>query len=208
MHIKFKEILDQYEFWNKEGKAYLLFEHYKDWFIQSIKNESLKSCLLETLNEVIQTKDLNKYDFVLLVIQAFEIDFSKKDEHFELLFFIADSIMEDFAFSVNGDKESWLLHQLMDICIHHAEEIEKVFRRNAKLIPRVVRKIGRVKYESSIYGPQMYFAAYKSVGLILYMPNNEAKEILNEIFLKHFDKRVVEEANEIIEYLEQEVNET
>jgi hypothetical protein len=201
---KFEEILNQYEFGNKEGNGYSLFEKHKDWFKKSAENGDLKLALGETLEEVNQNNDLRKYDFVLLIIQAFGIDFIKEDKHFELLFSIADSITEGFKVSVNGDKKSWLLHQLTDICIHNYGEVEFVIERNPKLIPRVVRKIGKVKYESNGYGPQMYFATYNAVGIFGFLPKEEIQKLLDEVYLNHFDGRVVEEAEELIVYLKDE----
>lgn len=200
-HSKFDEILSQFEF-RKNG--YSLFEKYADWFEKSGKDGSLKLALDKTLNEANQDNDLRKYDFALLVIQAFDFDFAKDDKHFEVLFSIADSITEDFETSENGDKKSWLLHQLTDICIHNDDEVELVAKRNPKLIPSVVRKIGKVKYELQNYGPQMYFAAYKAVGLIWYLPKKEAKDLLDKVYLTHFDERVIDEAEELIEHLKEE----
>ena len=201
---KFDEILNQYQFGNKEGNGYSLFQTHKDWFVENIGNGNLKLDLLKTLEEVKQNNDLRKYDFVLLIIQAFGIDFSKNDKHFELLFLIADSITEDFKVSTNGDQISWLLHQLTDICIHNYDEVELVIRRNLKLIIKVLRKIGTTKYESNGYGPQMYFATYKAVGIFWHLPKEERKKLLNEIYLNHFDERVIEEAEELIGHLKEE----
>ena len=203
-HSKFDEMLNQYEFGNKEGNGYSLIEKYKDWFIQNAENGILKLALKNALEEIKQNNDLRKYDFVLLIIQAFSIDFTNEDKHFELLFSIADSITEDFKTSINGDKKSWLLYKLTDICIHYSDEVELVAKRNPNLIPRVVEKIGKVKYESEIYGPQMYFAAYKAVGLLWDMPQEKAKKIIQEVYLKHFDGRVIEETEELIEHLKEE----
>lgn len=200
-HSKFDEILNQFEFRNN---GYLLFEKYADWFEESIKDGSLKLALDRTLNEANQNNDLRKYDFALLVIQAFDIDFTDEDKHFELLFSMADLITKDFELSENRDKKSWLLHQLTDICIHYDEEIELIVKRNPKLIPSVVRKIGKVKYQLENYGPQMYFAAYKAVGLIWYLPKKEAKDLLEKVYLTHFDERVIDEAEELIEHLKEE----
>lgn len=200
---KLEEILNQYEFESKKGSAQSIFEKYKDWFTITLGNGELKALLLDNLKDVARTKDLKKYDFVLLIIQAFDINFTENDEHFELIFSIADSLTEDYTTNVKGDKTSWLLWQLTDICIHHSDELDRVSKINPQLIPRVVRKIGKIKYEIR-HGNSMEFAALKSVSLVWYMSDEEAKEILQEVFLKHFDAGVIEEAKEIIEHLKEE----
>ncbi len=197
---EYDEILNQYQY--REG--YSTFEKYRSWFKENIETGKIRPLLKNTLLEVKKTKSLRKYDFVLLVIQAMRIDFIEEDNHFELLFEIADLITKEFKESQNGDKESWLLHQLTDICIHNDDQVELTAKRNSNLIPRVIEKIGKVKYEPKAYGPQMYFAAYKAVGLFWYIPQEISKEIIQEVYLKHFDKRVVEETEELIEHLKEE----
>lgn len=200
----FSEILSQYEFGNKNGNGYSLFDKYIDWFRENAKNGTLKILLKDTLEDIKYSNDLRKYDFVLLVIQAIGIDLSEEDIHFDLLFEIADSITEDFTISADGDKKSWLLHQLTDICIHHGDAIEWLAKRQPNLIPRVVEKIGKVQYESTGYGPQMYFATYKAVGLFWEMPQEIAKRIIQEVYLQHTDVRVIEETEELIGHLKEE----
>ncbi|MEL7427547.1 MAG: hypothetical protein AAFN81_31440 [Bacteroidota bacterium] len=197
---KYAEILSQYKY--REG--YATFKTHDGWFAEHIVNGVLKLLLKNTLVEIKATKDLRKYDFVLLTIQVMPVDFSEEDDHFELLFEIADVITEKFEVSQKEDKEPWLLHQLADICIHNSDQVKLIEKRNPGLISSVVAKIGKVKYQPESYGPQMYFAAYKAIGLFWDMPKERAKEIIQEVYLKHFDGRVVEETEALIEHLKED----
>ncbi len=201
-HQKIEEIFQQYINQNGEKNTNLL-EQYQEWFVESSENGKLQAALLDTLKDILKTKDLKRYDFVLLLIQALIIDFTENDKHFELIFLIADAITEGYTVHTKGDYVAFLLWQLTDICIHRDDELNVVSKTNPKLIPKVVRKIGSVKYELKDGNP-MDFAALKSINLVWYMSNEDAKEILEEIFLNHFDTGVVEDAKEIIQHLKEE----
>lgn len=201
---KFVEILKQYEFGNSKGNVHALFKKYSDWFKQSNNNGILKLALADTLKEVIQTNDLRKYDFVLLVIQVFNIDFTKEDKHFELLFSIANSIIKDFKISESRDKRAYLLHQLTDICIHRHDEVNFLAKRKPELLKNLVEKIGKVKYSLTESGLDISLAAYKAVGLIWYLSKEDAKILFEEIYLRHPDETVVDEAEKLIIQLKEE----
>ena len=202
--MKLKQIFQQYTYGNEEGNGYKLFDKYKEWFEKAMEskrlNNELKSLLLESIEEI----DLVKYDFVLLIVQTFGMDFSENENHFELLFKMADKLTENYQKSTQNEKIPWLLHQLADICIHYYEELEKLSKKDQNLILNVIEKVGKVKYDKQTYGPQMYFAAYKTVGLFWYVDINNSRPVIKNTYLKHFDSRVIEEMEELIEYLKEE----
>lgn len=188
----FKEYCDGYE----EGNAYDVFDKYENWLQVNKDNGVLKSFLLKAIKACLQEKNFKQYDFVLLIIQAIGLRFEEADEHFDLLFVMADLITEDFKFSAEGDRRAWLLHQLADICTHRFDEVANVVKKNSKLVAKVIEKIGNTRYEPLVYGPQMYFAAYKSICILQHLDESVARIILDDVFLRHFDTRVIEEAEE------------
>lgn len=196
--LSYEEILSKYNY--REG--YSSLENNKEWLKINTINGKIKPLLERTLLEVKNTKDFRKLDFVLLVVQTEGIDFSASDNHFDLLFEIADLITDNYTDSNIDDKEPWLLHQLMDVSIHNAESVTSVIKRNQDLIHRVLRKVGAAKYTPLKYGPEMYFATYKSLTLFEDVSKKTREEVLKKVYLNHFDPRVVEDANEFIEYIE------
>jgi len=193
----FKVIFEEYSDGYEIGNAYDIFEKHKNWFHINKDNGVLKSVLLEYIKDCLQEKNLKKYDFTLLIIQAFAIDFERTDEHFYFLFLMAALITKDFIFSENGDKRAWLLHQLTDICLHYSDEVDIVVKRKPELVASVVAKIGNIGYNHVNYTSQMYLATHKAIDLICYLDRIVAKKILNTVFLQHFDARIVDEAQEL-----------
>ncbi|MDW3650296.1 MAG: hypothetical protein R8P61_24695 [Bacteroidia bacterium] len=189
---KYNSLYEAYLFGNREGSGYAIFETHKEWFREELHSGRLKLYLKAHLEEVLESRDARKYDYSILLIQAIGIELEPEDDHFELLFKIALGLFTDQP----NKNMGWLMYQLMDISIHHGEEIEKLNQGSPSLAYEVFAEIGKQKYTSTQSGPNMYFAAYKAIWLFQYLRQEESKKLLEEIYMKHFDSRVAEDAIE------------
>jgi len=190
---KYNSLYEKYLFGNQEGSGYAIFKTHEKWFREEYQKGRLNLYVKAHLEEVLESWDARKYDYSILLIQAIGIDFSPEDNHFELLFKIALNLLQQKEALKSLD---WMMYQLMDTCIHNGEELEKFNQGNPSLAYQVLAKIGTYPYTPLQTGPQMYYAAYKAICLFQHLRKEESKKLLEEIYMKHFDRRVAEDAIE------------
>ncbi|PPK95758.1 hypothetical protein LY01_01351 [Nonlabens xylanidelens] len=178
-----------------------VFEIYEEWFMLNTRNKTLNFELELFLEEIIISKDLDRYRFALFTIQIHPIDFSKQDKHFELLFIIANSLITSLKDNEQRNNLYWVLYILTDNCIHHSDELDEVVKRNPSLIPEFLKSISKIKYDPNDGQSDIALAVSHSVGLIWHLPINNKRKKIIEAFLNHYDDSVVEEVRELISHL-------
>lgn len=190
---KYNSLFEKYLFGNREGSGYAIFESHKEWFREEFLSGRLKLYVKTHLEEILEHWDARKYDYSILLIQAIGLEFAPEDNHVELLFKIALNLLKQKEAPKSLD---WMMYQLMDTSIHNGEEIEKFNQGNPSLAYQVLAEIGKQKYTPEESGPNMYYAAEKAIWLFQYLRPVESQKLLEEIYMKHFDGRVAEDAIE------------
>lgn len=200
----FDKIFDEYKIKKREGTLYSLLETHSKWLESNINNGTLKAILLEVLKESYRSRDYPKYELVILLIQALKISFDPDDKHFDYLFLITDLLLDEFKAN-NQKYNAWILNQFGDICFHEpSENINSVIQRNKELVMQILWKFGTTKYKKSKYPTEMYLAVEKSINLLSYLGSDDLNKLVENVFSKHFDIRIIEEVEELCQHLKED----